>query len=104
MFRSLFLALLLAQVIFSQTNRGYYRFPTIHGETIVFTAEGDLWEVNAGGGLARRLTTHPAEETGARFSPDGKHLAFTANYEGIAEVYTMPAIGGLPKRRSFGGA
>jgi tricorn protease len=93
----------LALVAQPPANRGYYRFPTIHGSTVVFTAEGDLWQVSVEGGLARRLTTHAAEETHPRFSPDGRTLAFTANYEGASEVYTMPATGGLPSRRTFGG-
>ena len=84
-------------------NRGYYRFPAIYGQTIVFTAEGDLWEVGIEGGTARRLTTHPGEEMHAAFSPDGKTIAFSANYEGPTEVYTMPATGGLPSRRTFEG-
>jgi tricorn protease len=86
-----------------QANRGYYRFPAIHGG-IVFIAEGDLWEIGVEGGLARRLTTHPAEETRAAFSPDGKMIAFSADYEGPQEVYTMSASGGLPVRRTFDGA
>jgi tricorn protease len=85
------------------SNRGYYRFPALSGQTIVFTSEGDLWEVGVDGGMARRLTTHPGEETHAAFSPDGKTLAFSANYEGPTEVYTMPATGGLPARRTFEG-
>jgi len=55
-------------------NLGYYRFPAIHGETIVFTAEGDLWVVGAEGGMARRLTTHHGQETNAEISPDGLSL------------------------------
>ena len=51
---------------------GYYRFPAIHGDTIVFTAEGDLWRASAGGGAAQRLTTHTGLEFGAAISPDGR--------------------------------
>ncbi|MDX2153831.1 MAG: S41 family peptidase [Bryobacteraceae bacterium] len=87
----------------AQDTRGYYRFPAIHGSTIVFTAEGDLWQVGVEGGVARRLTTHLSAERGASFSPDGKTIAFVANYEGPSEVYTMPATGGLPTRRTFWG-
>ena len=56
--------------------------------------------------MAQRLTSHPGAEGHAAFSPDGKTLAFTAEYEGPTEVYTMPAEGGLPQRRTFdsGGA
>ncbi len=101
--RFLLVLLLLPALLAAQGSKGYYRFPAIHGDTVVFTAEGDLWAVGIGGGLARRLTSHPAEETGARFSPDGKTLAFTGHYEGAREVYTMAASGGSPARRTFGG-
>ena len=77
---------------------GYYQHPAIHGDVIVFAAEGDLWRVHTGGGLAQRLTTHLAEESDPVISPDGRTLAFTARYEGPAELYTMPIDGGLPVR------
>jgi tricorn protease len=87
----------------AQDNRGWYRFPAIHDETIAFTSEGDLWEVGIQGGLARRLTTAPGEEKHAAFSPDGTTIAFTANYEGPEEIYTIPANGGMAVRRTFEG-
>ena len=103
-----FLVLLASTVLVSTsvataTGQGYYRYPAIHGDTIVFTAEGDLWSVSTAGGLARRLTSHPGLETRASMSPDGKTIAFSAQYEGPTEVYTMPAGGGLPVRRTFDG-
>src|SRR5262249_5229059 len=82
---------------------GYFRFPAISGETIVFTAEGDLWRVPVTGGVAQRLTTHSSEESHAAISPDGRTIAFSASYEGPTEVYTMPIDGGLPTRRTFDG-
>ncbi len=69
----------------------------------MFTAEGDLWSVNVAGGIARRLTSHAGLETRAAISPDGKTIAFSAQYEGPTEVYTMPSGGGLPVRRTFDG-
>jgi tricorn protease len=101
-------ALLLGVFVFlstalAQNNRGYYRFPSIHDDGILFTSEGDIWAVGLQGGVARRLTTHPGEETRAAWSPDGKVIAFSANYEGPTEVYTIPAEGGLPVRRTFDG-
>src|SRR5579863_4206339 len=86
------------------TRRGYYRYPAVHGDTIVFTSEDDLWTVNIRGGAAQRLTTAPGTETRATISPDGKTVAFLADYEGPSEVYTMPIAGGLPQRRSWEGS
>ncbi len=86
-----------------ETGRGYFRFPALHGNTVVFTGEGDLWRVPATGGTAQRLTTHPGSETHAAISPDGVLLAFAAEYEGPTEVYTMPLAGGLPTRHTFDG-
>ncbi|CAG0999120.1 tricorn protease [Phycisphaerales bacterium] len=83
---------------------GYYRQPTLHADTMVFVAEGDLWKVSAKGGTATRLTSHPGDETSPRISPDGSSAAFTASYEGPTEVYVMPLSGGLPKRLTFDGA
>lgn len=85
----------------AESPRGYYRFPAIHEDTIVFTAEGDLWRVGLKGGVAQRLTTHPGAETHAAISPDGQTLAFCAAYEGPTELYTMPLAGGLPTRQTF---
>src|SRR5512136_2147495 len=77
------------------------RFPAIHGNQIVFTYAGDLYTVAAAGGVARRLTSDVGFEMFARFSPDGKSLAFTGQYDGNTEVYLMPAEGGVPKRLTW---
>ena len=87
----------------AQERQGYYRSPAINGSTIVFTSEGDLWTVGLNGGIARRLTTHHGIEANASISPDGSIIAFSAQYEGPTEVYTMPITGGLPVRRTFAG-
>jgi tricorn protease len=87
-----------------EQSPGYYRYPAIHNDTIVFTAEGDLWRVAVAGGMAQRLTSHAAEESRAAFSPDGKTLAFSATYEGPVEVYTVVVDGGVPVRQTFDGA
>lgn len=95
--------LLAASASLAQTPRGYYRFPTLNQETIVFTAEGDLWKVGTGGGTAERLTSHPGMEQHPALSPDGSTIAFGAEYEGPMELYTMPVTGGLPSRHTFDG-
>ena len=80
---------------------GYYRQPAIWNDTIVFVAEGDLWRVGIGGGVAQRLTTHPEEESRPAISPDGKTVAYAATYEGPGEVYTLPLEGGVPARQTW---
>ena len=79
----------------------FMQYPDIHGDRIVFSYENDLWTVGAQGGTARRLTTFPGKETMARFSPDGKWIAFSARYEGSSDAYLMPAEGGEPKRLTY---
>jgi tricorn protease len=87
------------------TTLGYYRFPAIAGDTVIFTAEGDLWRVPISGGIAQRLTSHAAEESRAAVSPDGKTLAFSAAYEGPTEVYTLALdVPGPPVRQTWEGA
>jgi tricorn protease len=93
--------LCLARVSLAQPEARLLRFPTIHGDTIVFTYAGNLYAVAASGGVARRLTGHDGFEMFARFSPDGKHLAFTGQYDGNTEVYLMPAGGGVPRRLTY---
>jgi tricorn protease len=98
----LFFILFLGSLnIFSQGFEGYYRYPDIHGNTIIFAAEGDLWKVPLSGGLAQRLTTYPEDEMFPVISPDGKTIAFSASYEGPTEIYTMPVNGGLPVRWTY---
>ena len=78
------------------------RFPTLHGDKVVFGYAGDLYTVPTQGGIARRLTSNEKSyEMFPRFSPDGKQLAFTAQYDGNTEVYVMPADGGEPRRLTY---
>ncbi len=77
---------------------GYYRHPDIHGDRVVFSAEGDLWTAPAGGGTAVRLTTHAGEESFPVFSPGGTQVAFRASYDGSPDVYVMAVAGGAPRR------
>ncbi len=79
----------------------YIRYPDINGNRIVFAAEGDLWVASDAGGVARRLTTHPGTEYFPRFSPDGKWIAFTGEYDGNQDVYVIPAEGGEPRRLTW---
>ena len=77
------------------------RFPATNGSEIVFSYAGDLYSVSVNGGEAKRLTSHLGYEMFAKYSPDGKSIAFTGEYDGNREVYLMPADGGAPARLTY---
>jgi tricorn protease len=77
------------------------RFPTLYGSSIVFVSGGNLWRVDRSGGVAQRLTTDRGMDIVPRFSPDGKEIAFTGDYDGNTDVYVMAAAGGSPTRLTF---
>ncbi len=76
-------------------------FPDIHNDKITFVYGGDLWLASSAGGTARRITSDPGREIFPKFSPDGKWLAFTGQYDGNFNVYVMPADGGQPTQLTF---
>jgi tricorn protease len=96
---AILLLLLTAGVTSAQTK--LLRFPDIHGDRVAFTYGGDIWTAPATGGAAVRLTAHPGVEVFAKFSPDGKWIAFTGQYDGDEQVYVMPSTGGVPKQLTF---
>jgi tricorn protease len=104
--RTLLVLALLSGAAFAAEAGRFFTYPTIHGDTIVFTYESDLWTVSAKGGVAARLTSFPGTESFAKLSPDGKWIAFTGTYDGASAVYLMPAEGGAPTRLTYnpGGA
>jgi tricorn protease len=77
------------------------RFPDIYKDKTVFSYGGDLWLVASAGGVARRITTHGGLELFPKFSPDGKWIAFTGQYDGNFNVYVIPAEGGEPRQLTF---
>ena len=72
--------------------------PTLSATQIVFVFAGDLWSVPRQGGVATRLTTGVGVESSPSFSPDGRWIAFTGQYDGNTDVFVMPSAGGVPKR------
>jgi tricorn protease len=84
--------------------KGYYRYPTICGDKIVFVAEDDLWLVQATGDSARRLTANLGAITHPCLSTDGEWLAFVGREEGHSEVYLVPSTGGPAKRLTYLGS
>jgi tricorn protease len=105
--RSRLLAFFLFTLVFpaftsvKAQQKGYYRTPCIHGNTVIFTAEGDLWKYDLGSGLTARLTTNEGFETQPVISPDGHQVVFTGQYEGATELYTMDIDGGVPRRLTY---
>jgi len=96
-----FLFLCIAMLDVSAQQKGYYRFPAIHDNYVIFTSEGDLWRYDLQSHMSVRLTTSHGIESNAAVSPDGKYIAFTGQYEGPAEVYVMSFTGGTPKRLTY---
>lgn len=97
---SLFAAL-LATSPHAPAQSKLLRFPDCHGDQVVFTHGGDLWLAPLLGGTATRLTSHPGLELFAKFSPDGRHIAFTGQIDGDEQVYVIPATGGEPRQLTF---
>jgi len=75
--------------------------PAVCKDHIAFVFDGDLWIANRDGSSPHRLTSHEGDEASPRFSPDGKTIAFSAQYDGNLDVYTMPVSGGSPKRLTY---
>ena len=95
------LALSLCAAASAQEEARLLRFPATNGTDVAFSYAGDLWTVPIQGGEARRLTSHIGYEMFARYSPDGKTIAFTGEYDGNREVYSIPAKGGQPLRLTY---
>lgn len=103
MIKKFFLGALVLSAIFTANAKEarLLRFPNIHGDKIVFSYAGDLYSVNKQGGTARKLTSNIGYEMFPHFSPDGKQIAFTGQYDGNTEVFVIPAEGGEPKRLTY---
>ncbi len=77
------------------------RFPATNSSEVAFSYAGDLYRVPITGGQAEKLTSSPGLEIFAQYSPDGKTIAFTGQYDGNTEVYTIPSSGGEPLRLTY---
>lgn len=97
---SFFFVIIVASA-FSIEETRLLRFPAVYGDTVVFCYAGDLYIVSINGGVATRMTSHEGYEMFPHFSPDGETIAFTAQYDGNTEVYTMPVSGGQPTRITY---
>ncbi|MDQ3819948.1 MAG: protease, partial [Acidobacteriota bacterium] len=77
------------------------RFPDVHGDMIAFVYAGDIWTVSSHGGTARRLTSHAGLELFPKFSPDGRWIAFSGEYDGTRQVFVISVDGGEPRQLTY---
>ena len=75
--------------------------PAVSKSNIAFVYAGDLWIANLDGTGVRRMTSDEGIESNPAFSPDGRLLAFSAQYEGNTDVYVIPVEGGVPVRLTW---
>ena len=84
--------------------KGYYRFPTIFNNHIVFVSDDNLWQVDINNKIAYRVTTNLSPIHTPYFSPDGKFIAYVGTEDGNTEIYLIPSQGGIAKRLTYEGA
>lgn len=82
----------------AQIDAGLFRYPDVSKTQIVFTYANDIWIIPKEGGTAEKLSSPPGVESFPKFSPDGRTIAFTGNYDGNSDVYTISVNGGVPLR------
>ena len=102
-----FLVLLLLQTLSASSqpdltnDTKFCRTPAISKDYIAFVYANDLWIADRDGSNPRMLTSDEGSELSPVFSPDGKYIAFSAEYDGNTDVYILPVEGGIPKRTNL---
>ncbi|MEN8117162.1 MAG: PDZ domain-containing protein [Bacteroidota bacterium] len=86
---------------FGQINAKLMRYMDVSETQITFVYGGEIWIVAKEGGTAMQITHSPGEESWPKFSPDGKHIGFTANYNGNSDIFVIPVTGGVPIRVTY---
>jgi tricorn protease len=97
----LFFSLLILQNAVAQISAKLMRYTDVSETQITFVYGGDIWIAAKTGGTALQITNSPGEESWPKFSPDGKHIAYTANYNGNSDVFVIPVTGGIPTRVTY---
>lgn len=85
----------------TRPHAGMLRYPNVSANQIVFVYANKLWVVGREGGVAVPCASPAGSVMFPRFSPDGKTIAFTGNYDGNRDIYTIPVEGGLPNRVTY---
>ena len=100
---SLFVCIICVFAASAQVSGKLMQYPDVSDTHITFTYGDDVWIASKSGGIANRLSSPIGSESFPRFSPDGKKIAYTANYNGNNDVYVINSNGGIPKRLTFHG-
>jgi len=95
---ALLMPVIVSITAFAQIDAGLFRYPDVSATNIVFTYANDLWTIPKTGGVATKLSSPAGVEVFPKFSPDGKKIAFSGNYDGNADAYVIPTAGGMPVR------
>lgn len=95
------MSIFLVSIGFSINDVRLLRFPDINKDLTAFVYAGDIWIAPAKGGDAKRLTSHEGLELFPKISPDGKWIAFTAEYSGTRQIHVVPTTGGIPKQLTY---
>jgi tricorn protease len=85
----------------AQSPTRLLRTPSVSAQHIAFAYANNVWVVERAGGNARRLTSFQGQTQNPKLSPDGKQVAFSAEYAGNTDVYVVPVEGGQPKRLTW---
>ena len=93
-----FTCCIISYNLIAQIDAGLFRYPDVSATQIVFSYANDIWIIPKDGGTALKLSSPPGVESYPKFSPDGKSIAFTGNYDGNSDVYVIAANGGVPLR------
>src|ERR1044071_9938413 len=93
-----FLSCILSSSLFAQIDAGLFRYPDVSQTQVVFTYANDIWVMPKEGGTAIKISSPPGVESYPKFSPDGKSIAFTGNYDGNSDAYVISSMGGVPVR------
>ena len=102
LFTGLFI-LVFQVLVLAQVDARILQYPDVSAKYITFEYGGDIWIVPKEGGIANRLSSPKGEEVLPKFSPDGSHIAYSANYDGNVDVFVIPALGGMPVRLTHHG-
>ena len=98
---ALALLVLSTAPVAAQSGTRLLRTPSVSAQHIAFAYANNVWVVERAGGAARRLTSFQGQTQNPKLSPDGTLIAFSAEYAGNTDVYTVPVGGGQPKRLTW---